>query len=233
MLSTLPTYVIHYTPLTERRKNIEKFFSSEFFNLKFIEDYDKEKIGNGHPNSQYIRNKNLFKEKTRLWKSDAIEEYKLFEGEISCLLKHVEALRIISESKEEIALIVEDDVLPVKRNFEKKLKKILKKRVDWKIIFIGQGAGKKYLVKKVGFFNRNLKRGLIKVDHPGSNCTEAILIKKPFAISLLKELENFNLPYDWELAHILFKLNEEPYWFLPQIFKQGSRSGNYSSEIKK
>ena len=35
---------------------------------------------------------------------------------------------IISESKEEIALIVEDDVLPVKRNL-KKLKKILKKEL--------------------------------------------------------------------------------------------------------
>lgn len=172
---------------------------------------------------------NIHQQKTKLW--DKGTEYRsLNDAELSCTIKHIEALKKCAESTKEYSLIVEDDILPT-RFYISKLKRLLRKHNDWDVLFIGQGISKNFILKKI---NKKFGFGskIYKVNHPATNCAEAYLIKKEIAKKIYENILPFTLAIDWELAYQFSKLDLNIKWLYPSIFYQGSKSGKYSSTLR-
>ena len=79
--------------------------------------------------------------KSKLWKKDT-KYRRLKYSEISCELKHIQALKLISESDSEYSLIIEDDIVPLSSRYISKIVRVLKKNKNWDLLFIGEGIGK-------------------------------------------------------------------------------------------
>tara|TARA_X000000950_G_scaffold79159_1_gene99579 strand:- start:13037 stop:13774 length:738 start_codon:yes stop_codon:yes gene_type:complete len=227
--SHLNVYVIHYTKLVERKVAVQDLFKDKFFKVKFITNFDKEEIYNFELEKYYLDDPNTYVNKSKLWKKD-IHYRRLNDAEISCTLKHIEALKITAESDSAYSLIVEDDVLP-KKYYISKLKRIIKNNHDWDILFIGQGISKNFILKKI---NKRQWFGYkaYEVKHPASNCAEAYLIKSEVAKKVYENILPFTLISDWELAYQFYKLDLNVKWLYPPIFFQGSKSGKYKSELR-
>ena len=99
-------------------------FKDKFFNIEYISKFDKEDIQNIHLDKFYLDEKTSYLNKSKLWSKD-FHYRRLSEAEISCAIKHIEALKKISESDEEYALIIEDDVLALTKFYINKLKKVI------------------------------------------------------------------------------------------------------------
>ena len=214
--------------MSERKNSINTIFKNNFFDLEYISEFDKEAIKNLDISEFYENNRNSYEIKSVLWDKD--NKYReLTSSEISCQLKHLKALELSAQNDKEISLIIEDDVLPLKGSFVKKIKKILMRKNDWDILFIGQGIGKKFILKKI-----NKKFKIISkefdVSHPATNCAESYLIKNHAAQKLINNYYPFNLPYDWELAYKIKKLGLKTKWLYPPIFYQGSITGKFNSQ---
>ena len=214
--------------MSERKKSIDSLFDNIYFNLIYINDFDKEDLNKTDLNNIYENNTDIYEKKSEMWGDDS-KYRELTNAEISCQLKHLKALEIISENKDEISLIIEDDLLPFKKNFSKKLKKIVAKKNDWDVLFIGQGVGKKFILDKINKKLRFIKQ-IHNVEHPATNCAESYLVKKDAAKKLSENFYPFSLPYDWELAYKLKSQNIKVKWLYPPIFFQGSISGKFKSE---
>ena len=81
----------------------------------------KSKFTSINLDNYYEKNKEKYEKKTYLWQKDT-EFRELNDAEVSCTLKHIEAIKLASLQDENISLIVEDDVLNnfrYKRNIKK------------------------------------------------------------------------------------------------------------------
>jgi GR25 family glycosyltransferase involved in LPS biosynthesis len=168
--------------------------------------------------------------KSKLWKKDT-KYRRLKYSEISCELKHIQALKLISESDSEYSLIIEDDIVPLSSRYISKIVRVLKKNKNWDLLFIGEGIGKKFILNKI---NKKflIKSQMLNIDHPATNCAEAYLVKKEAASKIYNKIIPFNMAYDWELAYQIYRLNLKVNWYFPAIFMQGSIRGDYKSELR-
>lgn len=199
------------------------------FKTSFITNFDKEEIYDIDLDKYYLDDQEVYLEKSKLWKKDT-DYRRLNDAEISCTLKHVEALKRSAEISNSFSLIVEDDILPT-RYYLSKLKKVTKKNHDWDVLFLGQGISKNFILKKI---KKKFRFGLrtYEVNHPASNCAEAYLIKSEVAKKIYDNILPFTLISDWELAYQFYKLDLNVKWLYPPIFFQGSKSGKYKSELR-
>ena len=229
----MKTYIIHYTKLKDRKKNINDFLSDTNFDYEFIEEYDKEDITEQDLQKYFSREQEIFHQKiTPLWGYVPYREINM--AEISCTIKHVIALGKIANQKEKYGLILEDDAIPTDKNFERYIKEAIKNSPDdWDFIFLGEGCGIDFINKK-----RNddrfevINKNLVKAKHPATNCAEAYLVNKESAKKIYDSIIPFNITSDWELAYQFYKLNMNVYWYIPPIFYQGSKTGKYNSELR-
>ena len=226
-------YIIHYSKLTDRKKSINKYFEKENLNLQFIEKYDQEDILNLKTSKKnYVADEEKYSKKVKLWKKRAIDFYELNNAEISCEMKHLEALNMVSLSNNEIGLILEDDIIPKNINFISTINRIIKKDSEWDVLFLGTGVGEKFIKSKISFFDKLFKRSFVTIQHPATNCAEAYLIKKDAAKKIYNYIEEFNMAWDWELAYTFKELDLKIKWYLPPIFFQGSISGEFESSLR-
>ena len=117
-------YIIHYTKLVERKIYIESILNNLDIEYEFIESYDKEDLDSDNIKNFYDDNRELFKKKVKLWGERANKYYTLSEAEISCTIKHIEALKSIRDGEHEFNLILEDDAFFLNK-FTKNLKKFI------------------------------------------------------------------------------------------------------------
>jgi len=230
-------YIVHYTKLKDRKENILKIFKDEDVILEFIEPYDREDINHKVLNKFYFPDKVSFEAKIApLWGFGTGNENRfriLNMAEISCTIKHIEAIRRIAEGDEEVGLILEDDALPVSLNFLEDINKILKtSRDSWDAIYLGTGCGLFFINSKLDKGSEKISDELVKVSHPATNCGESYLITKNAAQKLYESVVPFNLVSDWEFAYHFYKLNMEIYWCLNPLFLQGSKNGLFASTLR-
>ena len=204
-------------------------FKDKFFNIEYISKFDKEDIQNIHLDKFYLDEKTSYLNKSKLWSKD-FHYRRLSEAEISCAIKHIEALKKISESDQEYALIIEDDVLALTKFYINKLKKVMNTKDSWDILFIGQGISKDFILKKIK--KKSFLSKLYEVNHPATNCAESYIVKKSAAKKIYESIKPFNMAYDWELAYQIYHLDLNVKWLYPPIFHQGSISGSYKSELR-
>ena len=205
-------------------------FKDKYFKLEYITEYDQEDLATTNLNDFYLDDEATYLKKSKLWSQDNAYR-RLNNAEISCTLKHFQAIKKSSESNHEVSLIIEDDVLIFSKFFKSKLKKVLRLDSDWDLLFIGQGISKNFILKNINK-KGELKSKLYEVEHPATNCAESYLIKKNAAKKIFKNMLPFNMISDWELAFQIYDLDLRVKWLYPPIFYQGSKSGKYKSELR-
>ena len=109
--------------------------------------------------------------------------------ELSCSIKHLEAIRKIQIGNHEFSLIIEDDVIPKNKNFLKQIEKLLLKNKSWDVLFIGEGMGEN-TENQIGYRRFIPFKNILKMDHPATNCLEAYIIKKSRVNLILEEFTN-------------------------------------------
>lgn len=229
----MKTYIIHYTKLEDRKKNINSFLSNTSLDYEFIEDFDKENITETDLKKYFSKDQKIFHQKiTPLWGHVPYREINL--AEISCTIKHVISLEKIANQKEEYGLILEDDAIPFEDNFLEKIEEVIHNSPsDWDFIFLGEGCGIDFINQKINNDQSKIvNENFVKAKHPATNCAEAYIVKKESAKKVYNSIIPFNITSDWELAYQFYKLDMNVYWSIPPLFYQGSKSGQYNSELR-
>ena len=216
-MDDLHIFVIHYTPLFERKAFLLEELTKHNLNYTFIEKFDKLKLS-----------------EQDLIKFD-LKRVKL--SMCSNIRKHIEAYEQIISSKYKYNLIIEDDVI-LDKNFNNKLSKALKQLPnDYDMLFIGNGCNlhipmstqkpNKFIYKKC---NEPTRWG----GNGATRCMDSILISQKCATKICNYYESMkensvDLPIDWWLNEVIRDLKLEIYWMEPTIITQGSGTGKYKS----
>lgn len=214
----MKTYIIHYTPLKERK--IFMVAQIEKYNLdaKFIEKYDRENLTDSDYNY-------FIKEKVRL-------------SQMSNMRKHISAWNNLINSNFNHCLVLEDDTI-LHENFKNILDKYLIElydiNKDFDLCFIGDGAKlhiHKFLIEE----NKNI---YLKSNYPSSwggdgatRCTDSYIISKNCSNKILKYLETNKIEIwtsDFWLNHVCRTLDLKVYWAEPTIVTQGTQNGLFKS----
>jgi len=229
--------VVHYTKLEDRKNNIINCFSDSDMQLNFIESYDQEDLTDEILKRVYFPNKESFESKVSgLWGFGNQDENRfriLNKAELSCTIKHIEAIRLVAEGEEDIGLVLEDDAIPNTSDFLNLLDKIVESGgSEWDSIFLGTGCGLSFIAAKLNEGHERINNHLLKVQHPVTNCAEAYLLRKSSAQKLYEAIIPFNLVSDWELAYHFYNLNMNVYWGTPPLFQQGSKNGLFISTLR-
>lgn len=233
MSDSLKIYIIHYSKLKERKKNIQLLLDPLSIDYEFIESYDREELQDVNITKFYEDDENIFNKKVKLWEENGNQYSTMSESELSCSIKHLEALKKIQNGINEFNLILEDDVIPKYKDFLGHISSLLQKTNSWDVLFIGEGMGEKYRKTKIGRRRLNPFKTIFKMDHPATNCLEAYIVKKSSVAKILDGLIPINLVIDWELAYQFYEKNMNIYWSKKSIFLQGSKNNIYQSELRK
>jgi len=216
--SEIKIFVLHYSKLVERKKNIlEQFSKHNITNFEFVEKYDKNEIDDNNIN-KFIINYD--------------------KATMSLFLKFIYSIREIV-NKYNFALILEDDVI-LSENFSDFLFKYIEELPnDYDLLFIGDGANfhiEKDIIKPDKFI---YKKCLNSTQWGGDGCTrccDSFLINKKCAIKILDYFyrieDKTKSPFDLWLNEVARYFNLIVYWAEPTIVSQGSENGIFKSSLR-
>jgi GR25 family glycosyltransferase involved in LPS biosynthesis len=224
-------YIVHYTKLKDRYDSLVPFLENCKIPYEFITDFDQEVLDEKILNNFYNPDKQKFENKIKhLWDSNIHKFRYLNKPEISCTIKHLVAIKKLSQECKNFGLILEDDVL-FYDNFNKNYKTYIEKTPeDWDSIFLGDGCGVNFQNDSI-LRSKKINDNLFLMPPPATNCAEAYLMKPDIAGKIYDSSVPFQLVSDWELAYQFFKLDAKVYWWYPSLVTQGSRNGKYSSTL--
>jgi len=157
------------------------------------------------------------------------EGHTLRMSELSCSMKHIEALKKIEKSDDNIFLVLEDDVLFNENTLEvlNNIKKELNSIEDDFVISLGNAANM-YTPKK------RLEDGKFLYKNIENRAADSFLISKQAVKQRLTWLrENTTtLPADHMYNFIDNEVGNHIYWLEPTIATQGSQAGLFTSSIQ-
>lgn len=203
----LKVFILHYTPLVERKIHILSQVNKYNFHHTFIED--EEILHDG------ILKEKLFTEITNT--------------EISIFVKHINTWKEIVKNNDNnnYFLILEDDVV-FDENFETKLNNYINQIPhNFDMVFIGECCN-------IHISPELLSENVNIYKSTGSRCADSYLISKKCCIKLLNQLHkniiNKQVDHWFNDMRNLFKLNF--YFAEPTIVRQGSEIGVFNSSIR-
>jgi GR25 family glycosyltransferase involved in LPS biosynthesis len=202
LMNDIKIYIIHYTPLKDRKDNIIKQFKNHNLNkYEIIETFDRE----------VLEEKDINK----------FSNIKL--SEISLFLKHNE---IFKKEDNKIVVVFEDDSILV-NNFSEILKKHLEEleKIEWDIIFCSESCNlhKNKIGNKI-IYDSDTSRGTgMYIMNKGV----ASKLKNIFELE-----NNINKPIDHWFNDMKIKYNLKYLWSEPTIVHQGSEMGIFKSELR-
>ena len=245
----MKVYVIHYTPLRDRKFHIKKLFKEMNLEPEFIVKYDRENLEEFENQYEYNKQKwkyqlnsikDILLSNSRLKKNDKFEELvknklllylqkfinpswmksrELSPAEISLSLKHFFVLSRIKESNSP-ALVVEDDVIAKESTYE-----ILKKALelcnkDYDYIDLGGGCNLPLFKNDKSISNY---KEFISLSIPRSRTTAGYMITPAAALSLANGILPLVMPIDWQFQYLFLKNNLKVGWSNPPAFIHGSQ----------
>lgn len=220
------TYVMHYSKLIEREKHLKECLKNIPRQPIIITEFDQENLTEELIKESYILDIQRYEEAIKFGYAG---NKKLRSCDISLNLKHYEAMKRFIESNEQVALFLEDDIIPTPNYIEQIKFIILNTPSDYDMIFIGLGNGEKFRKERI----KNAKKiNDYCYEMQSTNCTEAYLISRNAAIKLYENFLPFSLPIDWELGYRIVQLNLKVFWWFPHIFEQGSSNGKFKSSLR-
>lgn len=218
-------YVVHYTPLVERKKFLLGQFNKERITATFIENFDREELSYQMVYDNFKMNLWEYQRRSPTGYSPYL--YPMKPADVSNCLKHKEAFRrFLNESTKDYMFLMEDDVI-VCENFIAVLNSYLKELPsDWSAAFIGQGAGKRIPQEQ-------LKEGInwYRKDHPADRCADSVLFSRKSVEMIYANMvsKGIAFPPDHELSFWFRVCDMKVYWLEPPIVAQGSQTGYFES----
>lgn len=216
-----PTYVMHYTPNTERRNFLQKLFEIEnFTNVNWITDYDRESI----IESNLSENFKITQEECDR-RNNHLKQIYSHPEERSLSLKHLDALKKFVNSDYEFALFLEDDSILEQNFIEKFFFYFDKKPNDFELGYVNHGyphdriddPDKQYWFRK--YWPNAVK------------FSDAMVFTKSTAKTILNCILQYKIcfPIDHEYSYWIRENNIKVYWLEPPICAQGSQCGLFRS----
>lgn len=216
-------FVLHYSKLTDRKRNIiQQFERNDITDYEFIEKFDKDTITD---------------EECPEFSRDYITKRRT---ELSIHLKHIYAFRLIVRENYDQALIFEDDVV-LSNGFMSLLKLYMTQLPkDYDMLFIGDGCNL-HIPISIQTPNQYIYEKCLHETAWGGNggtrCLDSYIISNSCAkkiceyIDTLTTTKKINLPADWWLNEVARDLAFKIYWAEPTIVSQGSQNGMYRRTI--
>jgi|TARA_A100001201_G_scaffold59330_1_gene56803 GR25 family glycosyltransferase involved in LPS biosynthesis len=234
-INTEKIFVIHYTKLKDRKESMDSQLPKLEVEFQYMDKYDKEELNDEVLSKYYNNDQESHNKKVRpLWDVNVHSYRHLNEAELSCTIKHLEAIGEVSKQCTNHGLIFEDDAL-LSDNFSEVFNDLIEKTPkDWDVILMGEGCGDWFIQHKLqgktpAYIDN--EKGIFKASHPATNCAEAYLIKSKAAKKVYDSSVPFDLVSDWEIAYQFYKFDLNVYWWVPPIVNQGSKNGKYSSTL--
>ena len=204
-------YLVHYEPLKDRLSFMKDQFDRLGIQVK--------EVIMSEPPDGWISDR-LSDRKIKLEKFHNYSLSSVTKAEASLAWKHLLFLKKASEGNRS-ALVLEDDAI-LSDNFVEVVNSILENS-DWDAVFPGSGCN----LRKHG-------KGLIRVDHPASKCTDSYIVSANAAKALFSTMSldgGISLAIDWELNYQMMFHDLRVFWFEPSIVRQGSQDGTMRSSI--
>lgn len=224
----LDCYVIHYTKANNRKEHIQSQLKNLKIENKFkwIESHDKEDVSYIQYTENFGSKIPQFNLRTPPSMKGIVEDFFIKPSEVSCALKHKQALIEFTNTKNPYFFVIEDDVI-FADNFVNKLNQYFNELPDdWDVLFIGSGGNKQVPQNELV----DGKKWYYK-QYPADRCADAIIMKRNAAKCLLYHINTHGLifPYDHELSFWLNICCMNVYWLHPPLIVQGSQNGKFKS----
>jgi len=195
-------FIMHYTPLVERKKNIiHSLQNAGISEYEFIEVYDRE----------------------NLTQSDLEKFREIRLSEISLFLKHIE---VFKKEIDDITVVLEDDSIFVDQ-FKERLEKYLAEleTMEWDVVFTGECCGiHSHVEPNKTFYETNGSRGTPMYILNRGVCKKLNDIVKAETI--------IDRPIDHWFNYIYQKYILKYYHSEPTLVSQGSEIGIFKSAIR-
>lgn len=215
------TYVMHYSPLKDRKDFIlAQMSSKDIDNFEFISNFDREVLTEEIIQQHYSEDKEKhFKEcQISMRQGEKYEFQKMKLPSISLCMKHLEAFEKTKQQEEDFALFLEDDCR-FHENSKRIEEIILKAPHDWDAIVLGGPFD--HSICDYSFMDGDEGLVYLKAKHPSTNTTSCILYKKSTAEKIIPNLNPFSLPIDWQLNFAFWQAKLSVYHVYPYISTQG------------
>jgi GR25 family glycosyltransferase involved in LPS biosynthesis len=203
-------YCLHHSPAVDRKTYLLKIFDKKAIAINWVEDF--------LPNCNEVINQE------KVFSEHAANGSYLNSAEISCFLKHLSTIKKIANSNE-VGVIFEDDIEEPDFDLKSFCEYIGKYCNDNSIIFIGSYSGADLTPQNKNnyeiYFSKSFK----------SRCAHAYMLNSNTAKNILTELNKIILPFDWQLNHIIDKLNLKVGWTTPHI-NQRTEKGKLNSLLR-
>ena len=214
-------YVIHYTPLKERKAFLKDQLEEEGVQHTFIEEFDKESLSEDHLRRFDLRRVRL--------------------SMCSNIMKHIHAYHHIYRSPYPHNLILEDDAV-LSGDFLTQLHRGLDQLPDdFDMLFIGDGL-QMHISPEIRVQDQYVYKKCVESSRwgkgPGgagaTRCTDSYLVSKKCAGLLIKYVARLpshaiNANSDLWLNDIIRRFQLRIYWLEPTIVSQGTQTGMYDS----
>lgn len=234
----MKTFILHYTPLTERKTHMDNIIKDHKLDSSYVLNYDKEDMTD--------LDKEIF-DFNRVWQNRT-----LYLSNASLICKHLEAYKRIVDENLDYGLILEDDVV-LKDDFTDKIEDYYKQLPEnWDILFVGDGfkgglrvpqrvidelGGNVFLKDNNGTSAKMRSETGWPVCAGSTRCSDSYLIKKETAQRILNYVNNIRTTKRHKITHPsdlwmngLFKnLNFKVYWAEPTLSTQGTENGLFKS----
>lgn len=202
---SIPTYIIHVSTAHERRTHMDNVISKNHcLNPDFILEGDIKDL------SQAVLQKYF-------------SENDMLPAQVSCAYKHILAYEKIIANKNEVAIILEDDII-LDENFCRTIQHIINEVTHRKIenFIISLEDSNMKLVK-----GSEVIKGQFLYKKMECRFTGASLMDYKAAQSLLHKIKSkpLNIPIDWYHNECAKNEDINIYWSYPTIATQGSTMG--------
>ena len=203
-------FCAHHSLAKERKEYLLPFFMEDNINVNWIEDF--------LPDSDQVLNTKI------VFNQHSANRSYLNNAEISCYLKHLKALEIISKS-DSSGLIIEDDIeIPnysLNRYANEVEKDLLKN--DGDILFIGSSSN-----NDITF---DYPDEIVHEKWMRSRCAHCYLITNKTANKILDYMSNIIAPLDWQLNYAIEKFDLKCFWSKTHI-NQRTEKGIIASLLR-
>ena len=234
----MKTFVLHYTPLCERKVHMEKEISNHNLDADFILNFDKEDMTEF--DKKIFDFESVWSGRT-LWLSNA-----------SLICKHLEAYKQICQQNMTYGNVLEDDVILVDNFRERAEDYVSQLPKDWDILFFGDGYhGNMKVPKKVvdelggNVFLKSLSGNGLKdravngwpICAGASRCSDNYVISRNCAEKILNHVNEIrtgkrgriNNPSDLWMNKLFRDHRFKIYWGDPVLSTQGTENGMFTS----
>lgn len=225
-------YIIHYSPLIERKKYLSYELDKCELEYDFIDYFDRDSVPKELIDKFYGVDPILWEERTINLYPNTVPFRELRKSEICNAISHIESYKKIMESDDDYGIILEDDVI-FNGNFKNDINDIISETPqDYDIIFFGSSFSMELLDRLNLSKSIKISNNIYKKIPPKTRTVDGYVITKKLAKLLYNEIKKVTLPLDFGLNYFFKKLDVNCYWYDPGVIKQGSRNGIYKSSIR-